>query len=259
MFSSQKIFYKRLQEWETSFVSSLHSQIKMIGKVLEVEKTDESYEAAAAVAADSTVTSLLPDDAAVLDGLERSSSDFMKMLRGEFSSVVGRFMKIDLGALFAAGIGEVIRSFRAVDEQTLQNELMKFICSDLLLHESSVEHINSESDGEDFCLCLKVGARVGANVDGLVDGKTALMQAICATNMDVMKMVAEEGTDLKVKAGEAQPEPESNRDQPTTDFDQWLVRDRLNVLQIASRSTELYDLMPANLNDHLERLFNFSY
>jgi len=67
---------------------------------------------------------------------------------------------MDVSSLYEVGIGEVIRSFRPITSETVQQVISDFT--------------SGKTNSADLRLCLKAGA----DVDGFVGGKTALMKAV---------------------------------------------------------------------------------
>uniref|UniRef100_A0A0G4GIY7 Uncharacterized protein n=1 Tax=Chromera velia CCMP2878 TaxID=1169474 RepID=A0A0G4GIY7_9ALVE len=112
------------------------------------------------------------------------SKEFSKKVKEHIEEVVSRYIHIDMDFLLEASVGEVIRSFRPVSAETIQKTISDFV--------------NGSSDGEDFCLCLKVGT----DVNGLVGGQMALIKAVLAnTSREAAEMILRDGADLEVRAG----------------------------------------------------------
>mmetsp|Transcript_15981 Transcript_15981/g.32416 ORF Transcript_15981/g.32416 Transcript_15981/m.32416 type:complete len:370 (-) Transcript_15981:72-1181(-) len=81
-------------------------------------------------------------------------------------------------------IGGLIREFRAVSPEMCQKALSDFL--------------NGTTNGDDLRLYVKAGA----DVNGLFEGQTALIRAICADNVEAFEMILSDGPNLEVKAGE---------------------------------------------------------
>uniref|UniRef100_A0A0G4HF05 Uncharacterized protein n=1 Tax=Chromera velia CCMP2878 TaxID=1169474 RepID=A0A0G4HF05_9ALVE len=111
-----------------------------------------------------------PRDTASINRLFDLISQFKKDFTAEMTSLVNRHYKIDLSDLFACDIGRTIASFQPVDAKTL--------CSAV-----------GRSSPEDVCLLLQVGAQV----DGLHEGKTALMRAVSGGKEAITKMLVQRG------------------------------------------------------------------
>uniref|UniRef100_A0A0G4HYH0 Uncharacterized protein n=1 Tax=Chromera velia CCMP2878 TaxID=1169474 RepID=A0A0G4HYH0_9ALVE len=86
----------------------------------------------------------------------------------------------NLTSLLQKGVGSVIRSFRAATAETLLVALGAFM---------------ERGERGDLCLLLFVGA----DLDGLVEGRTALMRAVARGNVEAMGMLVEAGAGLDVK------------------------------------------------------------
>uniref|UniRef100_A0A0G4FQF9 Uncharacterized protein n=1 Tax=Chromera velia CCMP2878 TaxID=1169474 RepID=A0A0G4FQF9_9ALVE len=160
--------------------------------------------------ADSKVTSVAATglcmrrkDVAVLEKVERlcfaetaTPADRANTLVKELDKLVNKYYEIDLGVFFEPhlrGIGEVIRSFRAVSAKALQKAVS--------------EYGTGKKRGEDLRLLLKAGA----DVDGLSEGQTVLMKTISADNYEAMEEVVRNGCSLEVRAGDVCSAPISLR------------------------------------------------
>uniref|UniRef100_A0A0G4I3A9 Uncharacterized protein n=1 Tax=Chromera velia CCMP2878 TaxID=1169474 RepID=A0A0G4I3A9_9ALVE len=197
---SVEAFLERLRTWEVSIVSALHEQIETLGRVLAVKNTDENPgtgapAAAAAAAAASADDALQPEDLRVLEELEETGTEFLKSVRGGLCPLVGRYFELDFGALWAAGIGEVIRQFRAVDARTVQQEMS--------------DYMRGENDGEDFRLCLRVGDGGGGHRGSIHDdleekniceGDTAVVSACRQNRWPIVTYLVEQGAIRNVDA-----------------------------------------------------------
>uniref|UniRef100_A0A0G4I0S7 Uncharacterized protein n=1 Tax=Chromera velia CCMP2878 TaxID=1169474 RepID=A0A0G4I0S7_9ALVE len=197
-------FIEQLEALQASFFSSLQTSfqgIQLVGKLLR-EKKAEQGNAAAAV----PVSPVRPEDVASLESLEKickeffsntAVKNFFRKVRGHIGEITSRHFDIDLSDFFDGGlgaVGEIIRSFRAVTAKDFQVEFQGFL--------------NCDNDGEDTRLFLKAGA----DVNGLVEGQTAMMQSISAANMDALQMILEDGANMEVKAGTLPPAPPGGRD-----------------------------------------------
>uniref|UniRef100_A0A0G4HRK2 Uncharacterized protein n=1 Tax=Chromera velia CCMP2878 TaxID=1169474 RepID=A0A0G4HRK2_9ALVE len=105
-----------------------------------------------------------------------------KKIAVAFQEIIGYNFSLSLYSLLKAGVGpgSVIRSFGAVTPETLKSALEAFL---------------ERGEVEDLRLCLTVGA----DVDGLVNGQTALMRAARAGNMRAVIRLVRAGAGLEVK------------------------------------------------------------
>uniref|UniRef100_A0A0G4IEJ5 Uncharacterized protein n=1 Tax=Chromera velia CCMP2878 TaxID=1169474 RepID=A0A0G4IEJ5_9ALVE len=177
-------YLERLRALQTAIVSDLDIQVSLVEKTLRAKGGGEILVAAAA-AGGVSIPSVRPEDVAVLDALDETRTQFSKSVKVQLGKVVRRHFEIDVGFLNEIGIGEMIREFRPVSAETTQLALADFL--------------NGVSNGDDFRLCLKAGA----DVDGLVEGQTALIRAVCADNREAAEMIMSDGADLEAQAGEA--------------------------------------------------------
>uniref|UniRef100_A0A0G4ICG8 Uncharacterized protein n=1 Tax=Chromera velia CCMP2878 TaxID=1169474 RepID=A0A0G4ICG8_9ALVE len=156
----------------------LRSQIDVIEATLRAnEPADNSAAAAAAVA----VPLVCSEDVAVLKALEEGGREFSNKAKGQLGEVVSRHFKLDVGAFYEMGIGERIREFRAVSAETSQQALSDFV--------------SGANNGDDLRLCLKAGA----DVNGFVNGQTALMKAVSMKNREAAQMILSDGADINAK------------------------------------------------------------
>uniref|UniRef100_A0A0G4GTF0 Uncharacterized protein n=1 Tax=Chromera velia CCMP2878 TaxID=1169474 RepID=A0A0G4GTF0_9ALVE len=109
-------------------------------------------------------------------------------VHSRLDQVVSHFFNIDLSPLFDSEIGRVIRSFQAVSAETLGEAVDVFAKSGGALQ-----------GGADLCLLL----RVGAEVDGLVEGRTALMRAVKGGCVPAVRVLVGAGASLEIRSGEA--------------------------------------------------------
>uniref|UniRef100_A0A0G4FV45 Uncharacterized protein n=1 Tax=Chromera velia CCMP2878 TaxID=1169474 RepID=A0A0G4FV45_9ALVE len=91
---------------------------------------------------------------------------------------------MDVGYLYELGIGRKIRKYRPVSAEPTQQALSDFAYG--------------ASNGDDFRLCMKVGA----DLNGLVEGQTALMRAVSASHRESFHMILSDHPDLEVRAEE---------------------------------------------------------
>uniref|UniRef100_A0A0G4F8J8 Uncharacterized protein n=1 Tax=Chromera velia CCMP2878 TaxID=1169474 RepID=A0A0G4F8J8_9ALVE len=97
---------------------------------------------------------------------------------------------MDLSLLLACDIGNVIRSFAPVGADQLHETLDEFFGA-----EEGEEGEERRVKREDLALLL----HMGADVDGLVDGDTALMKAVLATSLEALEMLVEAGVGIGVR------------------------------------------------------------
>uniref|UniRef100_A0A0G4GTM4 Uncharacterized protein n=1 Tax=Chromera velia CCMP2878 TaxID=1169474 RepID=A0A0G4GTM4_9ALVE len=137
---------------------------------------------------DSAFSAVPPPEAAALSRLRQLVQYLQKSLKAELNQLMSLNFRIDLEPLFApeCGIGNVIRSFQAVGAGTLCDALTVF---------SAAPRANRKKEREDLALLLWVGA----DLDGLVVGQTALMRAIFSGNFTAVQMLVEAGAGLEVK------------------------------------------------------------
>uniref|UniRef100_A0A0G4I3A7 Uncharacterized protein n=1 Tax=Chromera velia CCMP2878 TaxID=1169474 RepID=A0A0G4I3A7_9ALVE len=181
-------FLERLKALEGSllseFRSTLRSQVDLVEKTLRAKEGNESPAAAAAA---TDVPRVRQEDVSVLEALEKKGrdvfSELSKKWRGDLGEVVSRHAKMDVGYLYEQGIGDVIRQFRPVSAETAQKALSDFI--------------SGANNGDDFRLCLKAGA----DINGLVEGQTALIRAVCANHTEAFETILSDHPDLEVRAG----------------------------------------------------------
>uniref|UniRef100_A0A0G4HT33 Uncharacterized protein n=1 Tax=Chromera velia CCMP2878 TaxID=1169474 RepID=A0A0G4HT33_9ALVE len=176
-------YLERLKALRDSVLAHFDRQIELVENALHGHGERESTAAAAAAAAH--VRRVCYKDVSVLTALEVTNREFSKSVRGQLGEVISRHAKIDVGLLFELGIGgRILREFRPVSPETTQDALSNFV--------------SGASNGDDFRLCLKAGA----DVNGLFEGQTALIRAVCANHMEAFQMILEDVADLKAKAGE---------------------------------------------------------
>uniref|UniRef100_A0A0G4HRI0 Uncharacterized protein n=1 Tax=Chromera velia CCMP2878 TaxID=1169474 RepID=A0A0G4HRI0_9ALVE len=131
-----------------------------------------------------------PRVTATLTGLSEVIETTLQSLKKEAHSkldqILSEYYKIDLSPLFASKVGNVIRSFQAVDTETLRQAV--WACA------------NAEPEGMDD---LRLLLRVGANFNALAKGKAALLNAVCAGSLPAVEMLIEEGASLQ-RGGEVE-------------------------------------------------------
>uniref|UniRef100_A0A0G4HZY1 Uncharacterized protein n=1 Tax=Chromera velia CCMP2878 TaxID=1169474 RepID=A0A0G4HZY1_9ALVE len=129
---------------------------------------------------------LLPSskEAEALSRLRRLATDWIDRLAtlycADLNEILSLNYPMDLAPLLVSNIGGVIRSFQVFSAQTLCDALHSFL--------------NTGVDGN-FSLYLKVGAEV----NGLVNGETPLVKAVKRGSEKAVKMLLEGGAGLEVK------------------------------------------------------------
>uniref|UniRef100_A0A0G4HTT2 Uncharacterized protein n=1 Tax=Chromera velia CCMP2878 TaxID=1169474 RepID=A0A0G4HTT2_9ALVE len=130
-----------------------------------------------------------PRVAAALTGLDELVQTSLQNLKREALSkldqIVSHYYIFDWSRLFASEVGNVIRSFQAVDAETLSRAA-----------DASAE----KARRDDLALLFRLGAT--ASIDTLVDGKTALIRAVYAGSLPAVEMLVEEGASLEVEGEE---------------------------------------------------------
>uniref|UniRef100_A0A0G4HBY7 Uncharacterized protein n=1 Tax=Chromera velia CCMP2878 TaxID=1169474 RepID=A0A0G4HBY7_9ALVE len=173
-------YLQRLDAVQASIMTCFQKQVEIVENTLRAKSATDNP-AAAAAAAD--LHRVCHEGVSVLEVIEETGREFSKKVKG-LGGVVSRHAKIDVGYLYEQGIGDIIRDFRPVSADTTQQALSNFV--------------KGASNGDDFRLCLKAGA----DLNGLVEGQTALIKAVCANHTEVFEMILEDGADLEAKAGE---------------------------------------------------------
>uniref|UniRef100_A0A0G4F5B3 Uncharacterized protein n=1 Tax=Chromera velia CCMP2878 TaxID=1169474 RepID=A0A0G4F5B3_9ALVE len=120
--------------------------------------------------------------ARALAALMKSCETVKRDAHAALDQIFSEYFKMDLSALFEMDVANHVRSFQAVEPETL--------CA----------AVESESL-DDLSLLLNVGA----HVDGLVQGETALMLATVEGSLGAVKLLVEAGADLQVQCGEGDP------------------------------------------------------
>uniref|UniRef100_A0A0G4HMQ3 Uncharacterized protein n=1 Tax=Chromera velia CCMP2878 TaxID=1169474 RepID=A0A0G4HMQ3_9ALVE len=127
----------------------------------------------------------LPQEKAALCRLRKAAQEARKSIRKEYNEIFRWNFKADLTPLFRRKVGKVLRSFQHASSQALRTALDGFI---------------SQGERDDFRLLLIAGAEV----DGLVEGQSALMRAVSAGDSEAVEMLVLSEADLEVKGrGEA--------------------------------------------------------
>uniref|UniRef100_A0A0G4I0V5 Uncharacterized protein n=1 Tax=Chromera velia CCMP2878 TaxID=1169474 RepID=A0A0G4I0V5_9ALVE len=180
-----EVCLKELETWKASFSTSLQ---KVLQGVELVEKLVWAKTARKSVGAAAT-SRVRREDIAALKALKETGENFLEeKVSGSLEAVARGYLLMDLSPFFETGlegVGEIIQSFRAVTKEEFQAELSEFL--------------KGETKGDGVRLFLKVGA----DVDGLVDGQSALLKAICTDSMKAVQMLVEDGhADLEVNAGD---------------------------------------------------------
>uniref|UniRef100_A0A0G4HMD5 Uncharacterized protein n=1 Tax=Chromera velia CCMP2878 TaxID=1169474 RepID=A0A0G4HMD5_9ALVE len=179
-------FIACLEGWEVSITPFLQTHAEIIRNTFKGNK-DRGDPAITPTGDSVSLPSLLIEGhLTLLRFLEGVKKDIAKIVRESLGEVVRGHFEIDLGFLYDYGVGEIgriVRSFRAVEAKDL--------------HEHMEAYMDGEDMADDFGLLLKVGA----DVDGLVEGETALMKAVSRDRQDVAQMLLEAGADLEAKAG----------------------------------------------------------
>eukprot|EP00820_Chromera_velia_P017396 Cvel_26708.t1-p1 / transcript=Cvel_26708.t1 / gene=Cvel_26708 / organism=Chromera_velia_CCMP2878 / gene_product=hypothetical protein / transcript_product=hypothetical protein / location=Cvel_scaffold3219:3668-4671(+) / protein_length=334 / sequence_SO=supercontig / SO=protein_coding / is_pseudo=false len=186
-----EVYLEELNTWKGSFLSSLQSALHGIEQVETLLRKKASSKSGAVSSAASTTpperTPVVAEgDVAALQSLKEVGGDFLQKVRGCLGEVVSRHYEMDLSQFFQKGhgVGKLMRSFRSVAPPDFRTALCAFM--------------RGETDRDGVRLYLKVGA----DVNGLVGGQTAVLQAICADSMEALQMTVEEGgADLEVRAG----------------------------------------------------------
>uniref|UniRef100_A0A0G4GRR6 Uncharacterized protein n=1 Tax=Chromera velia CCMP2878 TaxID=1169474 RepID=A0A0G4GRR6_9ALVE len=114
---------------------------------------------------------------------EGMAAQMRKKIAAAFDQMTGCNFAMDLSGLLKRRVGaaSVIRSFQAVTPVMLHGALKAF---------------TEKGERENLYLFLTVGA----DLDGLVGGKTALMKAVNAENSEAVEMLLQAGAGLEVKS-----------------------------------------------------------
>uniref|UniRef100_A0A0G4HPV3 Uncharacterized protein n=1 Tax=Chromera velia CCMP2878 TaxID=1169474 RepID=A0A0G4HPV3_9ALVE len=166
---------------EEAFLEVVETIRRKKNLLLKLKSQKEEDEAASPKAA-----AFLPREAEAVARLrqlvQQQLPELKKSCNAELDQLVGCNYKMDLPRLSPFGIYSVIRSFRAVSPETLLSAFQAF---------------TERGEREAFRVCLCLCAR--ADVDGLVDGVTVLMRAVCNGHFDSVRMLVERGAGLEVK------------------------------------------------------------
>uniref|UniRef100_A0A0G4IFV5 Uncharacterized protein n=1 Tax=Chromera velia CCMP2878 TaxID=1169474 RepID=A0A0G4IFV5_9ALVE len=108
-------------------------------------------------------------------------------LHAQLDQMLSACFQIDLKRLYRSGVGGVIRSFKPVGAEPLN-----------MLLDSFAQSGETQTLLDDLAIFMKAGA----DMDGLVSGKSALIRAIYANSLQAVTMLAEEGANLETKSKE---------------------------------------------------------
>uniref|UniRef100_A0A0G4H0T9 Uncharacterized protein n=1 Tax=Chromera velia CCMP2878 TaxID=1169474 RepID=A0A0G4H0T9_9ALVE len=133
-----------------------------------------------------------PRVAAALTSLSEIAETTLQCLKNaahwKLYQIISQYYKIDLSPLFCSAVGNVIRSFQAVDAQILCPVVRA--CAG-----------EGSEELDDLSLLLKLGADV--NSLALGSGKTPLMEAVYAGSLPAVEMLMEGGASVETKGNEA--------------------------------------------------------
>uniref|UniRef100_A0A0G4FHN8 Uncharacterized protein n=1 Tax=Chromera velia CCMP2878 TaxID=1169474 RepID=A0A0G4FHN8_9ALVE len=201
-------FISDLEAWKASLRASLEVALQDVDRVANILRAkgavgtnNNTQPAAAATAAQPPSVRVSAEDVESLQKLKMALTGFKKEVKRHLGDVGRKHVQMDLSEFFQKGsghetIGSLIREFRTVDAPFFQKVLYGFM--------------KGEETEDDVRLLLKVGA----DVNGLVKGKTAAMAAICEKSMKALQMVVRDKADLGVKARNLPPSG-SNHEHPT--------------------------------------------
>uniref|UniRef100_A0A0G4H628 Uncharacterized protein n=1 Tax=Chromera velia CCMP2878 TaxID=1169474 RepID=A0A0G4H628_9ALVE len=175
-------FLERLNLLQTSVASQFQQQIEIVEKVLRAKK-GHTGENSAAADEEVPLWCVRHEDVTVVESVEEIIREFSKKVRGKLGEVVSRHVEMDVGLLHEMGVYEMIRLFCPISVETTQKALCTFL--------------DGTTNGDDLRLCLKVGA----DVNGLFDGHTALIRCVVADNREAAEMLVRDGVDLEGKIG----------------------------------------------------------
>uniref|UniRef100_A0A0G4H8M5 Uncharacterized protein n=1 Tax=Chromera velia CCMP2878 TaxID=1169474 RepID=A0A0G4H8M5_9ALVE len=126
-------------------------------------------------------------ESAALAELKQQVETMKKGAKVQLNRIMNARYCMDLSPLFACDIGKVIRSFAPVGADPLHERLDAFFQAE--------EGEEKRAKREDLALLL----RIGADVDGLVDGETALIKAVLAPSLKTVKILVEAGAGVGVR------------------------------------------------------------
>uniref|UniRef100_A0A0G4FL42 Uncharacterized protein n=1 Tax=Chromera velia CCMP2878 TaxID=1169474 RepID=A0A0G4FL42_9ALVE len=172
----------RLKSSLSRIVENGQTRIDMLSKLIKAKQDERKRELETTATVIPPADLLTEKELQAVEKLELAVRQLHHSILGQMDEHVGQYYKMDLSPLFrmTPGLREVLRSFRAVSELALQKELCDWI--------------SRKSNGDGFRLCMKVGALV----DGLVDGKTALHRAVSAGLIEAVEMLVSDGADLNI-------------------------------------------------------------
>uniref|UniRef100_A0A0G4FXP6 Uncharacterized protein n=1 Tax=Chromera velia CCMP2878 TaxID=1169474 RepID=A0A0G4FXP6_9ALVE len=163
--------------------------MKVVSKSLGVDVPSSSTTRVSEALRAETQAESLPHRVAVaLSSLRDLSTGGLQSLKKAVNAclqqIESEYFDMKLPALFSSEVGGVIRSFQAVDAEKLGHAAIAAVGG-------------GEESLEDLALLL----RVGADLEGLVSGCTALMRAVSAGNVQVVEMLVRAGADLETRGG----------------------------------------------------------
>uniref|UniRef100_A0A0G4HHJ5 Uncharacterized protein n=1 Tax=Chromera velia CCMP2878 TaxID=1169474 RepID=A0A0G4HHJ5_9ALVE len=168
-----------IQKFENSLlrlVDSVREKRQVLTNVVGAVSADPSPSAPSAQQPENG-SSRPPKVTSALSHLVAAGETIKRDTHAALDQILSQYFKIDLSALFEIDVANVIRSFRAVGPDVL--------CQ-------TVE----AGDLEDLALLL----RMGADLDGLQEGETALMKATKGGNLEACQMLVEAGADMEAQS-----------------------------------------------------------
>uniref|UniRef100_A0A0G4HG12 Uncharacterized protein n=1 Tax=Chromera velia CCMP2878 TaxID=1169474 RepID=A0A0G4HG12_9ALVE len=143
--------------------------------------------AATAMAATGSPPVVYPQESAALAELRQQVETMRKRARVQLNRIMNARYCMDLSPLFACDIGNVIWSFTPIGADQLDETLEEFF--------EAEESEERRAKREDLTLLL----HMGTDVDGLVNGQTAVIKAMRVTSLEAVKMLVEAGAGVGVK------------------------------------------------------------
>uniref|UniRef100_A0A0G4HTR2 Uncharacterized protein n=1 Tax=Chromera velia CCMP2878 TaxID=1169474 RepID=A0A0G4HTR2_9ALVE len=186
-------FLKKVREWEASLVSLLRAQVEYVERVLNAKGRNRK----GAAAADCTGR-VHGEDVAVLSKLEESRKEFSKKVRADLGEVVSRHFEMNVGVLLKRMMGTKIRAFVPVSAQAVHKVVRKL----------GLIYYSARGEKQALLIDLRTYLEAGADIDGFVEGKTALLHTIDANSMEAVEMIVEAGADLEIMTGEIACSPQ---------------------------------------------------
>uniref|UniRef100_A0A0G4HVZ3 Uncharacterized protein n=1 Tax=Chromera velia CCMP2878 TaxID=1169474 RepID=A0A0G4HVZ3_9ALVE len=126
-----------------------------------------------------------------LKGLREVAETNLQILKkgvyARLDQMMSACFPMDLSPLFSSEVGRVIHSFIPTDAETLGKAV-----------ESFAESGETQTVRDDLLLLLKVGA----DIDGLHEGKNALTRAVYAGSLQAVEILVEAGVEPNMKGGE---------------------------------------------------------